>query len=166
VGLTIPVGYTRVSPDSLGTLTLLVSDFVVPMGLAFRRRKGIFSDINDRRAWHIRGFDLFGGPNGLLTLAKTDGTGYSGPARGPTGAEAPRARPVPGRHYGSGRYRRKNVYCGGLGGLYILDAKGKKASAAHRPGPDGHHPTQASALTIEDTVSYGAGVHLGSSCQP
>jgi SMP-30/Gluconolactonase/LRE-like region len=51
----IPVVY-RISPD-LGTLTLLVSDFIIPNGLAFSPDESILY-INDLRRGHIRAFDL------------------------------------------------------------------------------------------------------------
>jgi sugar lactone lactonase YvrE len=47
-------GVYRVSPD-LGTLTLLVSDFIVPNGLAFSPDESILY-INDSRRGHIRAF--------------------------------------------------------------------------------------------------------------
>src|SRR5712675_3732387 len=55
-------GVYRVSAD-LGTLTLLVSDFIVPNGLAFSPDESILY-INDSRRGHIRAFDL--APNGTL----------------------------------------------------------------------------------------------------
>ena len=54
----------RVSPD-LGTLTLLVDDFLLPNGLAFSPDESVLY-INDSRRRHIRAFDV--APNG--TLAK------------------------------------------------------------------------------------------------
>ena len=55
-------GVYRVSAD-LGTLTLLVSDFIVPNGLAFSPDESILY-INDSRRGHIRAFDML--PNGTL----------------------------------------------------------------------------------------------------
>src|SRR5262250_2085454 len=49
-------GVYRVSPD-LGTLTRLVSDFVVPNGLAFSPDESILY-INDSRRGHIRAFEM------------------------------------------------------------------------------------------------------------
>ena len=57
-------GVYRVTPD-LGTLTLLIDDFLLPNGLAFSPDESVLY-INDSRRGHIRAFDLL--PNG--TLAK------------------------------------------------------------------------------------------------
>src|SRR6202011_1447744 len=57
-------GVYRVTPD-LGTMTLLIGDFVIPNGLAFSPDEQVLY-INDSRRGHIRAFDLM--PNG--TLAK------------------------------------------------------------------------------------------------
>ena len=55
-------GVYRVSPD-LGTMTLLVDDFLIPNGLAFSPDESVLY-INDTRRGHIRAFDLL--PNGTL----------------------------------------------------------------------------------------------------
>jgi tripartite-type tricarboxylate transporter receptor subunit TctC len=55
-------GVYRVSPD-LGTLTLLVDDFITPNGLAFSPDESVLY-INDSRRRHIRAFDM--APNGTL----------------------------------------------------------------------------------------------------
>ena len=102
-------GVYRVSPD-LGTLTLLVSDFIVPNGLAFSPDESILY-INDSRRGHIRAFEM--APNG--TLAKQTDRVFADLR----GAE-------PGVPDGMKVDVAGNVYCGGSGGLYILDAKGKK----------------------------------------
>src|SRR5437016_2106804 len=57
-------GVYRLSPD-LGTMTLLVDDFVLPNGLAFSPDEKLLY-VNDSRRRHIRAFELL--PNG--TLAK------------------------------------------------------------------------------------------------
>src|SRR5262245_44415345 len=57
-------GVYRITPD-LGTMTLLIDDFIVPNGLAFSPDESVLY-INDSRRRHIRAFDLL--PNG--TLAK------------------------------------------------------------------------------------------------
>jgi gluconolactonase len=57
-------GVYRVTPD-LGTITLLIGDFVLPNGLAFSPDETLLY-INDTRRGHIRVFELL--PNG--TLAK------------------------------------------------------------------------------------------------
>ena len=102
-------GVYRVSPD-LGTLTLLVSDFIVPNGLAFSVDESILY-VNDSRRGHIRAFDV--APNG--TLAKQTDRVFAD-LRGVD----------PGVPDGMKVDTAGNVYCGGSGGLYILDAKGKK----------------------------------------
>ena len=58
-------GVYRVSAD-LGTLTLLVKDFVTPNGLAFSPNESVLF-INDSRRGHIRPFDVQ--PNGVLAIA-------------------------------------------------------------------------------------------------
>ena len=73
-------GVYRVTPD-LGTLSLLVADFVLPNGTLAKQTDRVFAD--------LRGAEP-GNPDGM----KVDVEG--------------------------------NVYCGGSGGLYVLDAKGKK----------------------------------------
>jgi gluconolactonase len=54
----------RVTPD-LGTISLLIGDFILPNGLAFSPDESVLY-INDTRRGHIWAFDLM--PNG--TLAK------------------------------------------------------------------------------------------------
>jgi gluconolactonase len=102
-------GVYRVSPD-LGTLTLLVNDFIIPNGLAFSPDESVLY-INDSRRRHIRAFDV--APNG--TLARQTDRVFAelgGPESGvPDGMKVDSAG---------------NVYCGGSGGLYILDSKGRK----------------------------------------
>lgn len=102
-------GVYRVTPD-LGTLSLLIDDFVLPNGLAFSPDESVLY-INDTRRGHIRAFDLL--PNG--TLAKHSDRVFAdlrGPESGvPDGMKVD----VEG-----------NVYCGGAGGLWIMDSKGKK----------------------------------------
>src|SRR5262252_2250015 len=58
-------GVYRVTPD-LGTLTLLIDDFVLPNGLAFSPDESVLY-INDSRRTHIRAFDLL--PSGMLARA-------------------------------------------------------------------------------------------------
>src|SRR5262245_6763682 len=102
-------GVYRLSAD-LGTLTLLVNDFVVPNGLAFSPDESILY-INDSRRGHIRAFDML--PNGTL-------------ARQTDRLFADLRGPEPGVPDGMKVDVAGNVYCGGAGGLYILDAQGKK----------------------------------------
>jgi gluconolactonase len=102
-------GVYRVSPD-LGTLTLLIDDFLLPNGLAFSPDESVLY-INDTRRGHIRAFNLL--PSG--TLARQSDRVFAdlrGPESGvPDGMKVDVAG---------------NVYCGGAGGIYILDPQGKK----------------------------------------
>ncbi|HEY6254575.1 MAG TPA: SMP-30/gluconolactonase/LRE family protein [Xanthobacteraceae bacterium] len=102
-------GVYRISPDR-GTLTLLVNDFLTPNGIAFSPDEKVLY-INDTRRRHIRAFDL--APNGTLAR-QTDRVfaDLSGPESGaPDGMKVDSAG---------------NVFCGGAGGIYILDPNGKK----------------------------------------
>jgi gluconolactonase len=102
-------GVYRVSPD-LGTMTLLVNDFLVPNGIAFSPDESVLY-INDSRRGHIRAFDA--APNGTL-------------ARQTDRVFADLRGSEPGVPDGMKVDSAGNVYCGGSGGLYILDSKGKK----------------------------------------
>jgi gluconolactonase len=102
-------GVYRLTPD-LGTLTLLLDDMVFPNGLAFSPDESVLY-INDSRRRHIRAFDM--APNGTLAR-QTDRVfaDLGGPESGvPDGMKVDSAG---------------NVYCGGAGGIYVLDPKGKK----------------------------------------
>jgi len=101
-------GVYRVSPD-LGTLTLVVRDFVLPNGLAFSPDERILY-INDSRRRHIRAFDVH--PNGTLALA-TDRVF----------CELKGDRP--GVPDGMKVDTEGNVYCGGPGGIWVMDTAGK-----------------------------------------
>lgn len=100
-------GVFRVSPD-LGTLTLLVRDFVTPNGLAFSADENILF-INDSRRGHIRAFDVQ--PNGTLALA-TDRVFAD--LRGDR----------PGVPDGMKVDVEGNVYCGGSGGIWVFNSSG------------------------------------------
>ena len=102
-------GVYRVSPD-LGTLTLLVADFLTPNGIAFSPDESVLY-VNDSRRRHIRAFDL--APNGTLARQTDRVFAELGGAESgvPDGMKVDSAG---------------NVYCGGSGGIYILDPKGKK----------------------------------------
>ena len=102
-------GVYRVSPD-LGTITLLVNDFVTPNGLAFSPDEGVLY-INDSRKRHIRAFDM--APNGTL-------------ARQTDRVFADLGGTEPGVPDGMKVDTAGNVYCGGAGGIYVMDSKGKK----------------------------------------
>jgi gluconolactonase len=102
-------GVYRITPD-LGAMTLLVDDFLLPNGIAFSPDESVLY-VNDSRRRHIRAFDV--APNGTLAR-QTDRVfaDLGGPESGvPDGMKVDSAG---------------NVYCGGAGGLYILDPKGKK----------------------------------------
>ena len=102
-------GVYRISPDR-GTLTLLVDDFLTPNGIAFSPDETVLY-VNDSARRHIRAFDV--APNGTLAR-QTDRifADLRGSERGvPDGMKVDIA---------------SNVYCGGSGGIYILDPKGKK----------------------------------------
>ena len=101
-------GVYRVTPD-LGIITLLLDDCVVPNGLAFSPDESVLY-INDTRRGHIRAFDIL--PNG--TLAKATDRVFCvlrGDREGvPDGMKVD----VEG-----------NVYCGGSGGIWVIDPTGK-----------------------------------------
>ena len=102
-------GVYRVTPD-LGTITLLIHDFLLPNGLAFSPDESVLY-INDSRRGHIRAFDLQ--PNG--TLAKQTDRIF-----------VDLQGDEPGVPDGMNVDTAGNVYCGGAGGLWIMDAHGKK----------------------------------------
>jgi gluconolactonase len=102
-------GVYRVSPD-LGTMTLLLDDMVFPNGLAFSPDESVLY-VDDFRRGHIRVFDM--AANG--TLAKQTDRVFADL----TGSE-------PGGPDGMKVDTAGNVYCGGAGGIYIIDPKGKK----------------------------------------
>jgi gluconolactonase len=102
-------GVYRVSPDR-GTLTLLVNDFLTPNGIAFSPDESVLY-INDSQRGHIRAFDML--PNGTL-------------ARQTDRVFAVLRGPQPGGPDGMKVDSAGNVFCGGAGGIYILDPKGKK----------------------------------------
>jgi gluconolactonase len=103
------MGVYRVSPD-LGTMTLLVGDFLLPNGLAFSPDESVLY-INDSSRRHIRAFAL--APNGAL-------------ARQTDRVFADLSGPEPGVPDGMKVDIAGNVYSGGSGGIYILDPKGRK----------------------------------------
>src|SRR2546425_5432588 len=102
-------GVCRVTPD-LGTLSLLIGDFVLPNGLAFSPDETVLY-INDTRRKHIRAFDLL--PNGMLAK-QTDRVFVD------LGGDEP------GVPDGMKVDVEGNVYCGGAGGIWIMDPRGKK----------------------------------------
>jgi gluconolactonase len=102
-------GVYRVTSD-LGTMSLLVDNFVQPNGLAFSPDESVLY-INDSRRRHIRAFDLL--PNGMLAK-QTDR--IFADLRGDE----------PGVPDGMKVDVEGNVYCGGAGGLWIIDPHGKR----------------------------------------
>jgi gluconolactonase len=102
-------GVYRVTPD-LGTLTLVTDSFVGPNGLAFSPDERVLY-INDVRRGHIRAFDML--DNGL-PAKQTDRVFVD-----LRGAE-------PGAPDGMKVDVEGNVYCGGAGGIWIMDRQGKK----------------------------------------
>lgn len=108
-GLDLDVnGVYHLTPD-LGTITLIVWDFTRPNGLALSPDESILY-INDTRRRHIRAFDLE--PNGMPLLA-TDRVfcDLSGEQ--------------PGNPDGMKVDRLGNVYCGGSGGIWVIDPAGQ-----------------------------------------
>jgi gluconolactonase len=102
-------GVYRVTPD-LGTTSLLVNDFVLPNGLAFSPDEKVVY-INDSRRGHIRAFDLM--PNGML--AKQTDRVFADLRGNEPGVPDGMKVDIEG-----------NVYCGGAGGIWIMDPAGKK----------------------------------------
>ena len=102
-------GVYRLTPD-LGSLTLLVEDFILPNGLAFSPDESILY-INDTRRRHIRAFEVQ--PNG--TLARQSDHVFADLSGDEAGVPDGMKVDVEG-----------NVYCGGAGGIWVMDAKGKK----------------------------------------
>jgi gluconolactonase len=102
-------GVYRVTSD-LGTKSLLTETFIQPNGIAFTPDERLLY-VNDSRRRHIRAFELL--PNGMLAK-QTDAV------------FADLAGSEPGVPDGMKVDLAGNVYCGGSGGLYILNAQGKK----------------------------------------
>jgi gluconolactonase len=102
-------GVYRLAPDR-GTLSLLISHFVIPNGLAFSPDESVLY-INDSRRRLIAAFDVL--PNGTL-------------ARHSERVFADLSGPEPGGPDGMKVDTAGNVYCGGSGGIWIVDPKGKK----------------------------------------
>jgi gluconolactonase len=136
-------GVYRITPD-LGTMSLLIDNFVLPNGLAFSRDEKVLY-INDSRRGHIRAFDLL--PNG--TLAKhTDRVFVE--LRGDE----------PGVPDGMKVDVEGNVYCGGAGGIWIMDPTGKKLGRVVHGAP----ATTNIAFGGDDwkTLYFTSRNHLGS----
>ena len=102
-------GVYRITPD-LGTLSLLVDDFVLPNGLAFSPDETVLY-INDTRRGHIRALELL--PSGML--AKQTDRVFADLRGDEPGVPDGMKVDVEG-----------NVYCGGAGGIHIMDKTGRK----------------------------------------
>jgi gluconolactonase len=140
--LTFP-GVYRVTRD-LATMSLLVDNFVAPNGLAFSPDEKILY-VNDSRRGHIRAFELL--PNGMLAKA-TDRVFVD-----LRGSE-------PGVPDGMKVDMAGNVYCGGAGGIWIMDPQGKKLGRIVH----GHPSTTNIAFGGDDwkTLYFTSRTHLGS----
>ena len=105
----LPQNVYRLDPKT-GRATVVAGDINGPNGLAFSPDESVLY-IDDFRRGHIRAFDL--APNG--TLAKQTDRVFvdvNGPEPGgPDGMKVDTAG---------------NIYCGGAGGIYIMDPRGKK----------------------------------------
>ena len=98
-------GVYRLSPD-LGTLTLLVQDFLLPNGLAFSPDESVLY-VNDTRREHIRAFDLhYWGALDLGVFCDLRGERPGVPDGMKVDVEG-------------------NIYCGGSGGIWVMDPSGK-----------------------------------------
>ncbi len=102
-------GVYRVSAD-LGSMSLIIDDMVRPNGLAFSPDESILY-VADSRRRHVRAYEMQ--PNG--TIARDTSRVFVDL----NGAE-------PGVPDGIKVDTAGNMYSGGSGGLYIIDAKGKK----------------------------------------
>jgi gluconolactonase len=136
-------GVYRLAPD-LGTFSLLVDNFVFPNGLAFSPDEGVLY-INDSRRGHIRAFDLL--PNGII-------------AKGSDRIFADLRGPEPGVPDGMKVDVAGNVYCGGSGGIWIMDPQGRKLGRIVH----GHPATTNIAFGGDDwkTLYFTSRTHLGS----
>jgi gluconolactonase len=136
-------GVYRLTPD-LGTFTLLVDNFVLPNGLAFSSDESVLY-INDSRRGHIRAFDVM--PSGVL--AKQSDRVFADLR----GSE-------PGVPDGMKVDTAGNVYCGGAGGIWILDPQGKKLGRIVHGQP----ATTNIAFGGDDwtTLYFTSRTHLGS----
>jgi gluconolactonase len=139
--LTFP-GVYRVTPD-LGTLSLVNDTFLAPNGLAFSPDEKLMY-VNDTRRGHIRAFEML--PNGLQ--AKQTDRVFAD-LRGNE----------PGVPDGMKVDSAGNVYCGGAGGIWIMDPHGKKLGRIVH----GHNATTNIAFGGDDwkTLYFTSREHLG-----
>ena len=136
-------GVYRLTPD-LGTLSLLVDNFVFPNGLAFSPDESVLY-VNDTRRGHIRAFDLQ--PNG--TIARQSDRVFADLRGSEPGVPDGMKVDVAG-----------NVYCGGAGGIWILDPQGRKLGRIVH----GYPATTNIAFGGDDwkTLYFTSRTHLGS----
>jgi gluconolactonase len=136
-------GVYRLSPD-LGTFTLLIDNFTLPNGLAFSPDESVLY-VNDSRRGHIRAFEVMA--SGVL--AKQSDRVFADLR----GSE-------PGVPDGMKVDTAGNVYCGGAGGIWIMDAQGKKLGRIVH----GHPATTNIAFGGNDwkTLYFTSRDHLGS----
>ncbi|MBV9375865.1 MAG: SMP-30/gluconolactonase/LRE family protein [Alphaproteobacteria bacterium] len=136
-------GVYRVTPD-LGTISLLADDFVLPNGLAFSPDEQVLY-INDSRRGHIRAFDLM--PSGML--AKQTDRVFADLRGNEPGVPDGMKVDIEG-----------NVYCGGAGGIWIMDRAGKKLGRIMHGAP----ATTNLAFGGDDwqTLYFTSRNHLGS----
>ena len=106
--VTVP-GVYRVSAD-LGTMSRVVDDMVRPNGIALSPDESILY-VSDSRRRHIRAYDLQA--NGATALETSRTLVELG------GDE-------PGVPDGMKVDTQGNIYCGGAGGLYVIDPEGRK----------------------------------------
>jgi gluconolactonase len=102
-------GVYRITPD-LGSMTLLLDDMLFPNGLAFSPDESVLY-VDDLLRGHIRAFDI--AANGTL-------------ARQTDRVFADLRGSEPGVPDGMKVDTAGNVYCGGSGGIWIMDPKGRK----------------------------------------
>jgi gluconolactonase len=136
-------GVYRLTPD-LGTLSLLVDNFVFPNGLAFSPDESVLY-VNDTRRGHIRAFDVQA--NG--TIARQSDRVFADLRGSEPGVPDGMKVDVAG-----------NVYCGGAGGIWILDPQGKKLGRIVH----GYPATTNIAFGGDDwkTLYFTSRTHLGS----
>jgi gluconolactonase len=136
-------GVYCLTPD-LGTFSLLVDNFIVPNGLAFSPDESMLY-VNDSRRGHVRAFEVL--PNG--TLAKASDRVFADLRGTEPGVPDGMKVDVAG-----------NVYCGGAGGIWIMDPQGKKLGRIVH----GHPATTNIAFGGDDwkTLYFTSRTHLGS----
>ena len=118
-GLDLDFAGVYMVPPDLGDITMIVGDFLTPNGLAFSPDESILY-VNDTRRQHIRAFDVQ--HNGTIALASDRVLcDLSGDRPGvPDGMKVD----VEG-----------NMYCGGSGGVWVIDAEGNHlGTVAHGEG--------------------------------